>query len=145
MLVNATVEILGSSEAKSKLPLPFFMESVPAGFPSPAEDHIEKTLDLNEFLVRHPQATFFVRVSGDSMAGAGINDKDILIVDRSLEPTHGKIVIAVLDGDLTVKRLHRKDGVIRLLPENPKFKAIEIKKESDLPIWGVVTNVIKSC
>lgn len=143
--MTATVKILGSFEAKSKLPLPFFLESVQAGFPSPSEDHIEKTLDLNEFLVRHPQATFFVRVSGNSMAGAGISDKDILVVDRSIEPTHGKIVIAVLDGDLTVKRLHRKDGVILLLPESPKFKAIKIKKESDLQIWGVVTNIIKSC
>lgn len=143
--MSATVKILGSFEAKSKLPLPFFFESVQAGFPSPSEDHIEKTLDLNEFLVRHPQATFFVRVSGNSMAGAGISDKDILVVDRSIEPTHGKIVIAVLEGDLTVKRLHRKDGVILLLPESPKFKAIKIKKESDLQIWGVVTNIIKSC
>lgn len=140
----STVEILGSFEEKTKLALPLF-ESVRAGFPSPAEDHIEKSLDLNEFLVRHPQATFFVRVCGNSMAGAGINDKDILIVDRSLEPTHGKIVIAILDGELTVKRLHRKDGVIQLVPENPNFKPIQIKKESDLQIWGVVTNVIKSC
>ncbi len=143
--MNATVEVLGSFEAKSKLSLPFFLESVPAGFPSPAEDHIEKTLDLNEFLVRHPQATFFLRVSGDSMAGAGITDKDILIVDRSIEPTHGKIVIAVLDGELTVKRLYRKNGKILLRPESPNFKPIEIKCESDLQIWGVVTNVIKAC
>ncbi len=143
--MNATVEVLGSFETKTCLPLPFFTESVPAGFPSPAEDHIEKTLDLNEFLVRHPQATFFLRVSGDSMSGAGITDKDILIVDRSIEPTHGKIVIAILDGELTVKRLHRKNGKILLLPESPKFKPIEIKSESDLQVWGVVTNVIKSC
>ncbi len=100
--MSATATVLGSFESRSLLPLPCFLESVPAGFPSPAEDHIEKTLDLNEFLVRHPQATFFVRVSGDSMAGAGIHDKDILVVDRSIEPAHGKIVIAVLDGELTI-------------------------------------------
>jgi len=143
--VNEPVEILGSFEQKSKLLLPFFHDSIQAGFPSPAEDHIEKTLDLNELLIRHPQATFFVRVSGDSMKGAGINDKDVLIVDRSIEPVHGRIVIAVLDGELTVKRLHRQNGTILLCPESPDFKPIEIKKESDLQIWGVVTNVIKSC
>jgi len=143
--MTPTVEIIGSFEAKTKLRLPLFSSSIQAGFPSPAEDHIEKTLDLNELLIRNPQATFFLRVSGSSMVNAGINDKDLLIVDRSIEPTHGKIVIAILDGELTVKRLYRQNGTIKLCPENPKFKPIEIKKESDLQIWGVVTNVIKSC
>jgi DNA polymerase V len=143
--MTTTIEVLGLLDPKSKMPLPFYTACISAGFPSPAEDHIEKTLDLNELLVQHPQATFFVRVSGTSMVGAGIGDKDILIVDRSIEPTHGKIVIAVLDGDLTVKRLHRKNGQILLLPESPNFKPIEIKKESDLQIWGVVINIIKTC
>lgn len=143
--MSATAQVIGQFEKKTDLSLPLFLESISAGFPSPAEDHLEKTLDLNEFLIKNPKATFILRVSGSSMVGAGINDKDILIVDRSLEAIHGKIVIAVLDGDLTVKRLHRKDGVILLLPESPAFKPIEIKKESDLQIWGVVTNVIKSC
>ncbi len=87
--MKATVEVLGVFKMNSKLPLPLFLESVQAGFPSPAEDHIEKTLDLNEFLIRHPQATFFVRVRGKSISGAGISDGDILIVDRSIEPLHG--------------------------------------------------------
>lgn len=121
---------------------PLYASTVPAGFPSPADDFIEAHLDLNTHLVRHPAATFFVMASGDSMLGAGIHSGDMLIVDRSLEATHGRIVIAAIDGELTVKRLSRTDGRVRLLPENPDYPAIDISDSQDMVIWGVVTHVI---
>lgn len=122
--------------------LPFYQNAVSAGFPSPAEDEMAEKLDLNELLIKHPSATFFLRVSGSSMIKAGIHDRDILIVDRSLEPSHGKIVIASLNGELTVKRLHKDGNRIRLIAENDAYAPIEITGEIDLRIWGVVTNVI---
>lgn len=121
---------------------PMFTEQVAAGFPSPADDYLEGNLDLNQYLIKHPVATFFVRVTGDSMIGAGIHSGDILIVDRALEATSGKVVIAVVNGELTVKKLVRRNGVIYLMPENDKYKPIEVKDEIDLEIWGVVTSVI---
>ncbi|HVV67958.1 MAG TPA: translesion error-prone DNA polymerase V autoproteolytic subunit [Gammaproteobacteria bacterium] len=122
---------------------PLYSSSVAAGFPSPADDYIENSLDLNELLIKHPTATFFVRASGNSMLNAGIHDQDILIVDRSLTPVSGRIVIAAIDGQLTVKRLQTTtQGKVLLLPENEDFPPIEIKPESEVHIWGVVTNVI---
>ncbi len=126
----------------SRLPLPLYAARVAAGFPSPADDYIEGKLDLNQHLIKHPAATFFVRVEGDSMIGAGIHSGDILVVDRSLKPRHGKIVIAVLNGELTVKRLEQRKGVLRLLPENNSYPIVEITDAMDFTIWGVVTNVI---
>lgn len=122
--------------------LPIFLGRLPAGFPSPADDYIEGKLDINKHLVKHPAATFYVRVSGDSMLGAGIHCGDLLVVDRSLEAKNGNVVVAVLDGDLTVKRLYKRDGVIRLLPENSQYQPIEIAEGQSFEIWGVVTNVI---
>ncbi|HBC86236.1 MAG TPA: peptidase S24 [Lentisphaeria bacterium] len=119
-----------------------FAGPVPAGFPSPASDYIEGKLDLNEHLVKHPAATFFVRASGDSMTGAGIFHGDILIVDRALKASDSNVVIASINGEFTVKRLRISDGGISLVPENKHHKPIEIKDESDLRIWGVVTYVI---
>ena len=126
------------------LSLPIYSNKVTAGFPSPADDHLERNLDLNSHLVKHPAATFFVRVTGDSMIGAGINDNDILIVDRSLKPSHGKIVIAVVDGHMTVKRLHKESGKLILMPENNLYKPIEIKEDMNIEIWGVVVTAIHS-
>lgn len=122
--------------------LPLCSSTVQAGFPSPADDHIEHTLDLNQYLIKHPAATFFVKVSGDSMLNAGIHPGDILIVDRSLTPQHGKIVVAAVDGNLTVKRLHIQHGKTQLLPENPAFDPIDVCEDSHVTIWGVVTNVL---
>lgn len=122
--------------------LPLYSCSVAAGFPSPADDHLEDKLDLNAHLIQHPTATFFVRVSGDSMIEAGIFPDDILVVDRSLEPRHGKIVVAAVEGQLTVKRLHRCHNQVQLMPANPKFSAITIANPDDLMIWGVVTTVL---
>ncbi len=122
--------------------LPFFGHRVPAGFPSPADDYVEAWLDINEHLVDHKEATFFVRASGDSMLGAGIQSGDLLVVDRALEAGHGDIVIAAVDGELTVKRLEKRPGRIRLLAENPAYPPIEIRDRQDLTLWGVVTSVI---
>lgn len=125
---------------KSKIEL--FAGPVTAGFPSPASDYVEDKLDLNEHIVRHPAATFFVRAAGDSMTGAGIFDGDILVVDRSLKPVNSNIVIAVLDGEFTVKRLKISKGKITLQSENPNYAPIEITPESNFSVWGVVTYVI---
>lgn len=126
----------------SSMALPYYSSTVRAGFPSPADDYIERKLDLNTHLIHHPAATFFVTASGDSMQNAGIYSGDILIVDRSLEATHGKIVIAAIDGELTVKRLFREHGQIKLIAENPAYAPIQLTHEQDLIIWGVVTHVI---
>lgn len=122
--------------------LPLYQSAVAAGFPSPADGEKEGSLDLNELLIQHPQATFFVRVSGSSMIKAGIHHDDLLVVDRSQEPVHGKVVIAVVNGELTVKRLYRKEKKIRLVAENDAYAPIEIEEGADLRIWGVVTHVI---
>jgi len=124
--------------------LPLYGCSVQAGFPSPADDYIETYLDLNTHLIQHPAATFFLKASGESMINAGIADGDMLIVDRSLEATHGKIVIAAVNGELTVKRLSLAGGKTRLLPENNKYKPIIITDDIDLVIWGVVIHNIRS-
>ena len=124
------------------LPLPFFLASVPAGFPSPADDYLDKTLDLNELVVAHPAATFFVRVEGDSMQGASISSGDVLVVDRSLEAADGKIILAVLNGEFTVKRIQMRSERIFLAAENPHYPAIEITEGSDFQVWGAVTYII---
>ena len=124
------------------MPLPLFSGKVAAGFPSPADDYVEKNLDLNELLVHKPAATFFVRAQGESMLGAGIHPNDILVVDRSIEPVAGKIVICALNGELTVKRLERDNEQWQLKAENPAYPDIVIYEALELVIWGVVTNVI---
>lgn len=116
---------------------------VPAGFPSPAQDHAVSRIDLNQVLIRHPLATYFMTVSGPSMRDAGIDDRDRLMVDRALTPQHGNVVVAVIDGELTVKRLHRKNGVVNLVAANPTFPEIRMREETDLQVWGVVTFCIK--
>lgn len=126
------------------LELDLFADAVKAGFPNPAEDYIEGRLNLDQHLIPHPAATFFVRVAGDSMVGAGIHPGDLLIVDRSLEARHGRVIIAVVDNELTVKRLCRRDGHIRLLAENDRYPPIACAEGADLRIWGVVTSVAHS-
>jgi DNA polymerase V len=122
--------------------LTLFMIPVSAGFPSLAEDYIEGKLDLNTYLVQHPSATFFVRVAGDSMVGAGIHSGDLLVVDRALEPVLGRVVIAVVNGELTVKRLCKNGQRLLLLAENNSYHPLEINEHTEFQIWGVVTNVI---
>lgn len=132
------------AENPSVFKVPLFAYTVRAGFPSPADDYVADTLDLNDHLMPRKEASFLLRAKGDSMVGAGIHDGDILIIDRSIAPTDGHVVIATLDGQFTVKTLEKKRGKIRLLPANPDFEPIELKDEQELQIWGVVTNVIHS-
>jgi DNA polymerase V len=132
------------SKSPNSCYLPLFMGKVSAGFPSPADDYIEKTLDLNELLVQKPAATFFARAQGNSMTGAGIFPNDILVVDRSIEPVSGKVVICAVDGELTVKRLIMEAEQWKLRAENTDYPDIMIYEEIDMVIWGVVTNVIHS-
>lgn len=121
------------------VPIPVGGEAVPAGWPSPAQDYFSGDLDLNEHLIRNRPATFVVRVAGDSMVGAGISDGDELVVDRSLDPTDGDIVIAVVDGEMTVKRLHLTAAGPELRPENPAYPVL---RPADLSVWGVVTTCL---
>jgi len=131
------------SPLPSSLKLPMFGHKVRAGFPSPADDYVEAWLDLNEHLVEHKEATFFVQATGDSMIGAGIQEGTLLVVDRALEPHNNDIVIAVVDGELTVKRLEKRRGKIRLIAENPAYAPIEFKEGQELTVWGVVTSIIQ--
>ena len=135
-------KVLAYLQESSVFDLPLYSNKVSAGFPSPADSDVECKLDLNTYLIKHPAATFFLRVSGDSMQNAGIQSGDMLIVDKSLEPSDGKIVIAAIDGELTVKRLVKKAGRVQLVPENKGYPIIEVQDTQDLVIWGVVTHVI---
>lgn len=128
---------------KQTLAIPIFVECVSAGFPSPAQDYIEQTLDLNKLCIKHPAATFFVRVEGDSMIEVGIYSNDILVVDRSLQAKQGDTVIASLNGELTVKELELSPKV-RLVPRNKAYQPIEMPEGSDLQVFGVVTSVIRN-
>lgn len=130
------------SAGPGRAEVPLYLCPVSAGWPSPAEDYIEDTLDLHAFAVRNPPATFFLHASGDSMLGAGIHDGDILVVDRSIQAVPGKVVIAAVEGELTVKRLVKAGGRLLLAPENPEYDAIDITRHEDTCIWGVVTYVL---
>ncbi|KNC91864.1 translesion error-prone DNA polymerase V autoproteolytic subunit [Trabulsiella odontotermitis] len=123
--------------------LPLFLERVPCGFPSPAQDYVERNFDLNKFVIRHPSATYFVRASGDSMIDAGIHDGDLLIVDRALTAVDGDIVIAAVEGEFTVKELCTRPR-LQLMPRNPLFSPIIIHNEETLEIFGVVTFTLKA-
>ena len=122
--------------------IPMFSGAVQAGFPSPAEDHMDMDLNLNDYLVQNPSATFCVRAIGESMKDAGIKSGDIMIVDKSLEPKNRSIVLAVIDGEFTVKRVRVNDNELYLVPENSNFSPIKITEEADFQIWGVVTYII---
>jgi DNA polymerase V len=137
------VEILYGFEMKKKMKLPLFLSSVSAGPANSATDHISSKLDLNEYLIKHPKQTFFVKVKGDSMIDSGINEGDILIVDRSMEARNYSIIIAVLNNEFTVKRVALKKKEVYLIPENPKYKPIKIDVSMNFSVWGLVTYVIK--
>ena len=117
--------------------------SVAAGFPSPAQDHASKRLDLNDFLIKNRDATFIFRVSGDSMTGVGIYANDTVLVDRSIDPKHGNLVVAVLNTEFTLKRLYKRGGLVKLVPENPIYPHIVIKESDEFQVWGVVTATIR--
>lgn len=122
--------------------IPLFSDSVQAGFPSPAEDHMDMDLNLNDHLVHNPSATFCVKAIGESMKDAGIKSGDIMIVDKSLEPKNRSIVLAVIDGEFTVKRVNMNENELYLIPENSNFSPIKITQEMDFQVWGVVTYII---
>jgi DNA polymerase V len=128
---------------ESELKIPFIPDGVSAGFPSPAADFMETNIDLNAALSENPLATFYIRVNGNSMIDAGINDKDVLVVDRSLEPQNNKIAICFIDGEFTVKRIKLETDCLYLMPENSNYQPIKVTEENELIIWGIVTYVIK--
>jgi DNA polymerase V len=139
--VPTVVDVYRARPVQSR-PLALFLSRVPAGFPSPADDYVEQTLDLNEHLIRRETSTFFVRVAGHSMTGAGIHDGDILVVDRAVEPTDGAVVVAALDGELTVKRYRGGEERPSLVPESEGHPPIPVREGQDLVVWGVVQHVI---
>lgn len=143
---EATKRLIGQMmlplDEPPKQRIPLYGTKIRAGFPSPADDHVEAELDLNEFLIKNPPATFMLTVEGDSMTGAGIFDGDTIVVDRSLNPKHGNIVVAAVDGQLTVKRLYKRYGKTRLDAENPGYQPIELQDGQELIIFGVVTSCI---
>ncbi|ACV68190.1 LexA family protein [Desulfohalobium retbaense] len=143
-LATGHVQILGPAPLVQKeQQTPLYTARVPAGFPSPADDHLDRPLDLHEYLISNEAATFMVRVSGDSMSGAGILDGDILVVDRSLSPRTGHIVVAVLDGELTVKRLTRRGEQWRLEAAHDGYPPLTVRPEQEFLVWGVVAGVVR--
>jgi len=140
--MTTNVDAVYAPDLSTRYALPVFLGRLAAGFPSPADDYIEGRLDLNRHLIKHPAATFFVRVSGDSMIDAGIHHGDLLVVDRSLDAVDGNVIVAALDGELTVKRLFKQGEILRLLPANTDYQPIEILTRQTFEIFGVVTNVI---
>jgi len=139
---NMKISEIYSIDKNKRVKLPLFLASVSAGFPSPAEDYIDKKIDLNEHLIEHDAATFFVKVDGNSMIDSGIHSGDILIVDRSLEVCDNKVVVAIIDGEFTVKRIKKTKDALYLMPDNKKFKPIKVTEDMDFEVWGVVTYVI---
>ncbi|MDQ2753396.1 MAG: translesion error-prone DNA polymerase V autoproteolytic subunit [Bacteroidota bacterium] len=127
---------------KPTIIVPFALSPVHAGFPSPADDYMERDLDLNALLIRHKDATFYVRVAGDSMEGVGIFEGDVLVIDKAEIPAHNTVVIAMINGEFTVKRLYQKGSEVYLVPANPKYRAIRITEAMQFQVWGVVTYCI---
>lgn len=138
------IEAVYRADSSSKCPRPLFVGTVSAGFPSPAEDYVEGQLDLNKHLIKRPAATYFVRVTGDSMIEAGIHSGDLLVVDRSVEPQDKNVVIANINGELTVKRIRLQNGRVTLRAENENYPPRQINRPIDFEIWGVVKHVIHS-
>lgn len=130
-------------DLESEIKIPYINQGVSAGFPSPALDFLEIAIDLNKELIENKKTTFYIKVEGHSMIDAGINDKDILIVDRTLEPSDKKIAVCFIDGEFTVKRLKLEKDCLYLMPENQNYEAIKISEENNFMIWGIVTYVIK--
>ncbi len=139
---GTTIEIF-SSTVETELELPLLPFDISAGFPSPALDFVDLSIDLNKHLIDRPSATYYGRVQGDSMINAGIHDGDLLIIDKSIEPIDGKIAVCYLDGEFTLKRIKVTQTGLWLMPENEKYQPIKIEEENRLSIWGIVTYVIK--
>ncbi len=140
---SANLTFFTPEDSNDDLGALFFDAGISAGFPSPAEDFKEQRLSLDKELIKNKEATFFARVSGQSMIGAGLDDNDLLVIDRSLEPENNKIAVCFLDGEFTVKRLRVDKDEVWLQPENPNYPIIKVTPENSFVIWGIVTNVIK--
>lgn len=132
-----------SIDTSTSLSLPYADGGIKAGFPSPAQDRLNETIDLNSEIVNHPASTFYGRVTGDSMIEEGIDDGDILVIDRSLEPLNGDLAVCCIDGEFTVKRLKVERHRVLLLPSNRNYRPIEVKEDDDFTVWGIVTHTIK--
>ena len=132
-----------SANTEKEMELPY-LQGISAGFPSPAMDFVDISIDLNRHLIKHPSATFYGRVKGDSMKDAGITEGDLLIIDKSIEPTDGKIAVCYVDGEFTLKRIKIEKDEVWLMPANEKYKPIVVTKDNDLRVWGVVTHIIKA-
>lgn len=130
-------------DISSSLPLPYADEGVRAGFPSPAQDYLEQAIDLNKELIKHPASTFYGRVVGDSMRDEGIEEGDILIIDKSLELLGDDLAVCFIDGEFTVKRVRLEPDVAWLVPSNPNYPLIKVTKENEFIVWGIVTYTIK--
>lgn len=133
-----------SANTETKLALPYVEEGISAGFPSPALDFVDLTIDLNRHLIKNPSATFYGKVKGDSLKNAGINNGDLLVIDRSLDLINGKIAVCFIDGEFTAKRIQILKNEIWLVPENENYPSIQITEENNFIIWGIVTHAIKN-
>ncbi|WP_417853812.1 LexA family protein [Xanthomarina gelatinilytica] len=142
-LYNTATITFFQADVSSELELPYVVNGISAGFPSPADDFLDINIDLNKHLIKNPSTTFYGRVKGDSMKDAGIHDGDLLIIDKSLEPTNNKIAVCFIDGEFTVKRISIEKDVVWLIAENKNYEPIKVTKDNDLVIWGIVTTVIK--
>jgi DNA polymerase V len=132
-----------SANTESTIDLPYVKEGISAGFPSPADDFLDTSIDLNKELIKNPSATFYGKVRGHSMKDLGIHDGDLLVIDKSLEPQNGKIAICYIDGEFTVKTIKIDKECIWLVPANPSYQPIKVTKDNDFMVWGIVINVIK--
>ena len=122
--------------------IPLYGDAVPAGFPSPADDYLDMDLNLHDYLVQHPSATFCVKAIGDSMVDAGIKSSDVMVIDRALTPKNNDIILAVVDGEFTVKRIKKNDDELYLIPANENYRPVKITEDMDFQVWGVVTFII---
>ncbi|WP_196888574.1 LexA family protein [Aureivirga sp. CE67] len=143
-IYNAKTIEFYNVDISSELNLPLVNSGISAGFPSPADDFLDINIDLNKHLIKNPSTTFYGRVCGDSMINAGINDGDLLIIDKSLEPKNDKIAVCFIDGEFTVKRIKIEKDIVWLIAENEAYEPIKVTEDNDFIIWGIVTNVIKS-
>lgn len=131
------------TDVSTSVQLPFVVEGISAGFPSPADDFLDINIDLNKHLIKNPSTTFYGKVRGDSMIDAGIHNGDLLIIDKSLEPKNNKIAVCFIDGEFTVKRIKIEKDIVWLIAENEQYKPIKVTKDNDFVIWGIVINVVK--
>ena len=142
-VLTQNISVLYLPVSDKSVPIPLYSCAISAGFPSPADDHIERKLDLNEYVIENPAATFFAKAAGDSMEPGGIFDGDLLVIDRSIQPRHGRVVVAAVNGEMLVKRLlWGPNNTTFLVADNPAYPSIEITEYCEVVFWGVVTNVV---